>query len=238
VPSVTAGTGYGKLTLISNVFLGAQGSTNNSLVNVGNNQTLVAESNDIRSWAVTSGAIFTLGTGVVTNISANGYGTGTQANGTFMAGTNPIGGWIVDNNGKTTKYPQIAADMTTQAAAFPLTNMYIVPTSGNGQYRVCYDAKVTRAATTSSVLGGSAGFQVQYVDNDDSVVVTTPAWWGGNNNGSAPTSATINTTQAYVSGCFPINAKPANAISIQFGYTSAGATSMQYNLHVRLEQTQ
>jgi hypothetical protein len=41
-------------------------------------------------------------------------------------------------------------------------------------YRISWSAKVTRASSTGSALGGGNGFQIIYTDADDSVVVTTP----------------------------------------------------------------
>lgn len=130
------------------------------------------------------------------------------------------------------------ANLTGQSAAIAATTIYTTPgfsAGGPGQYRITWSAKVTTAATTSSTLGGTTGLQITFTDNDDSVVVVTPAWWGGGNNGSAPTSASLNTTQAWVGGEFTVNSGPIAAIKYAFGYASSGATAMQYNLHLRLE---
>jgi hypothetical protein len=124
-------------------------------------------------------------------------------------------------------------DLTAQNAALGPNLLLIAPAAG--MYRVSYVAKLTTPATTSSTLGGANGFQIIYTDADDSVVVTTPAWWGGGNNGAAPTSAALNTTQTQISGDFIVNAKAATNIQYQIGYTSSGATPMQYNLHIKLE---
>lgn len=120
---------------------------------------------------------------------------------------------------------------TLNAAAKTATTLYAVPAANGGTYRVSFVAKVTRAATTSSVLGGTGAFQAIYTDADDSVVVTT----GTITNVSGAT-LTGNTTQIVYSGTVTVNAKASTNIQFTFGYTSVGATTMQYNLHVRCEQ--
>lgn len=124
------------------------------------------------------------------------------------------------------------ANLTAQGAAIGATTLYTVPVGGAGQYRICFNAKVTRAATTSSVLGGTNGFQVVYTDQDDSVVVTTPV----SVFNSSTANLALNTTQASYAGCTLVNAKLSTNIQYQIDYTSVGATSMQYNLHIRLEK--
>lgn len=124
-------------------------------------------------------------------------------------------------------------DLTAQGAAIGATTLLSIPAAG--MYRVSYSAKVTTAATTSSTLGGAAGFQLIYTDADDSVVITTPTWWGGGNNGAAPTSAALNTTQTQISGVLVVNAKAATNLQYLVGYTSSGATPMQYSIHVKVE---
>src|SRR5581483_1076970 len=124
-------------------------------------------------------------------------------------------------------------DLTGQNAAISATTLYATPASGvSTQYKVCFNSKVTTAATTSSTLGGAGGFQVIYTDADDSVVVTTPAAIPYNSSSS---TLTLNTTQATMNGCIPINAKASTNIQYQMGYTSSGATAMQYNLHAWVE---
>lgn len=126
-----------------------------------------------------------------------------------------------------------SVDLTAQAAAIAATTLFAVTIAG--MFRVSWVAKLTTAATTSSVLGGTNGFQIKYTDADDSVVVTTPAWWAVGNNGAAPTSAALNTTQTYIGGTHIVNAKAVTNIQYVMDYTSVGATVMQYNLHIKLE---
>jgi hypothetical protein len=119
------------------------------------------------------------------------------------------------------------ADLTGQTAAKAATTLYAVPAAGAGIYRISWVAKVTTAATTSSVLGGTNGFQVTYTDADDSVVVTPLAVPNG--------VATGNTTATQLSGVVIVNAKASTNVQYQFDYTSVGVTPMAYSLHVRLE---
>jgi hypothetical protein len=139
------------------------------------------------------------------------------------------------SNGLPAEYA--TADLTAQSAAKGVTTL--LNTSFAGMYRVSWVAKVTRAATTSSVLGGTSGFQVTYTDQDDSVVVVTPAWWNEGQQGTAPAtapaSASLNTTQTVLSGVIVVNAKAFTNIQYQFDYTSVGGTTMQYDLHVKVE---
>lgn len=119
-------------------------------------------------------------------------------------------------------------DLTTQGAAIAATTAYAVPASGAGMYQVTWVATVTQAATTSSVLGGTNGFQLKYTDADDSVVKT-----------SAPTTVTAytsagNTTGTQVSGSFVAYCKASTNLQYIMDYTSVGGTVMQYNLHIKV----
>ncbi len=128
-------------------------------------------------------------------------------------------------------------DLTAQGAAITATTIYAVPAAGAGVYRISWVATVTQAASTTSTLGGTAGYQVLYTDADDSVVKTTPAAGApsaGVNQAYSQTNQG-NTTATQISGCIVVRAKASTNIQHQFDYTSAGATPMQYNLHVRVE---
>jgi hypothetical protein len=122
-------------------------------------------------------------------------------------------------------------DLTAQSAAIGATLLYTTPNlaspSGEGQYRISWSAIVTTAATTSSVLGGTDGFQVQFTDLDTGTVITPL---------SVPNAlATGNTVGTQLSGEVIINAKRNTAIDVSFGYTSVGATAMVFALHVKCE---
>ena len=121
-------------------------------------------------------------------------------------------------------------DLTAQVAAIGATTLYAVPAAGVGMYRISFVAKVTTAATTSSVLGGAGGFQLLYTD-PDTVVVTTPV----HSYNSTTATLALNTTQAVYSGEIIVYAKASTNIQYKMGYTSAGATAMQFNLDIKLE---
>lgn len=139
------------------------------------------------------------------------------------------------SNGVPSEYATV--DATAQSAAITATTLYAVPASGVGMYRISWVAAATTAATTSSTLGGTNGFQIVYTDADDSVVKTTPAPGApsaGLNQAYSQTNQG-NTTASQISGVIIVNAKASTNIQYQMGYTSSGATSMQYNLHIKLE---
>lgn len=133
------------------------------------------------------------------------------------------------SNGVSSVYATV--NLTAQVAAITATTAYAVPASGVGQYRISFVAKVTTAATTSSVLGGTAGFQIKYTDADDSVVVTTGAL--SNISGSV---LNTNTTQNTYAGTIMVNVKASSNIQYLMDYTSVGLTAMQYNLHIIIER--
>lgn len=117
-------------------------------------------------------------------------------------------------------------DLTAQGAAITATTIYAVPTSG--KYRICFVATITRASSTSSVLGGAGGFQFLYTDTDDSVVKTTAT--------TMFLTSSVNTTATTISGTAIVNAKASTNIQYQVGYTSVGVTAMQYNYHAWVER--
>jgi hypothetical protein len=130
------------------------------------------------------------------------------------------------------------ANLVTQAAAVGPTTIRAVAANQAGMYRVSWSAVVTQAASTSSTLGGATtGFQVTYTDNDTGAAVTTPlaaAPAAGTNTAYSQTNSQ-NVVGAQASGVVIVNAKASTNIQYNFGYTSVGATVMQYALHVRIE---
>jgi hypothetical protein len=183
----------------------------------------------------------------VTNngVLVNGGGNSFSSAGTLYGGTGTVAGSLsfaaatggLTNTGVVATYKNIATvsngipseiatvDLTAQSAAIAATTLYAVPAAGVGMYRIAWVAKVTTAATSSSTLGGTNGFQITYTDSTDSVVVTT----------AASVVSTLNTTQAVISGEIIVFAKASTNIQYSIGYTSSGATAMVYNLHVKCE---
>lgn len=162
----------------------------------------------------TPAALLTVGSGDLFQVSSAGkvasvLGVATQGN---------------------TGVPTVVIDSvrTGQSAAISASTIYAVPASGAGRYRISWSATITTAATTSSTLGGSGGFQVVYTDNTDNVVKTTVT-------GNSVTS-TANTTGTAISGVLIANCKASTNLQYQFGYTSSGATAMVYDLTVLVEK--
>lgn len=126
----------------------------------------------------------------------------------------------------------VNVNLTGQTAAIGSTLLYNVPVSATGLYRVTWTATVTRAASVSSVLGGTGlGLQVTYTNGDDSTAVTTMAGLTGAVN-------LANIVGSPASGVVVIYAKASTTINYQIGYTSVGSPTMQFSLHVRLEALQ
>ena len=139
------------------------------------------------------------------------------------------------SNGVPSEYATV--DLTAQGAAITATTLYAVPAAGAGMYRISWVAAVTTAATTSSTLGGTNGFQIVYTDADDSVVKTTPAPGApsaGVNQAYSQTNQG-NTTATQISGVIIVRAKASTNIQYQMDYTSSGVTAMAFNVHIKLE---
>jgi hypothetical protein len=117
----------------------------------------------------------------------------------------------------------VTTDLTAQTAAIGATTLISAPRTG--MYRISWSATITTAGTTS-VLGGTNGFQIIYTSPTDSVAKTTVP-------GASITSA-ANTTGTAVGGAEVIYAKSATNIQFSYDYTSTG-TAMTYELHLKLE---
>jgi hypothetical protein len=115
---------------------------------------------------------------------------------------------------------------TGQTAAFAATNL-IASLPADGMYRVSMAATVTRAATTSSEMGGTNGFKVTFVSAGDGVSKTI--------NGVAADRTTANTVNSATSRVLMLYGKAANALSFTYDYTSVGATTLQYEIYITVE---
>lgn len=118
----------------------------------------------------------------------------------------------------------VTIDLTAQTAAITATNL-TASAPRTGMYRISMSATITTAGT-SSILGGTNGFQISFTSPTDSVAKTTVA-------GNSITSA-ANTTGTAIADTLTVYAKTGTAISYTFDYTSTG-TAMTYELHLRLE---
>jgi len=115
-------------------------------------------------------------------------------------------------------------DASSSSASIPSTIIYSIPGNASGIYSVSWNATIMRASSTSSVLGGTNGFQITYVDPDGSITKTTiPA---------LTQTSTANTTATATSSVLIADCKDGTNLKFSFDYTSVGATTMQYDLHV------
>jgi len=133
-------------------------------------------------------------------------------------------GIATEGNGVPAIYKTTA--LTSQSAAIGSTLLYAVPLSSGGQYEISWTAELTQAATTSSTLGGTNGFQIAFTSAVDAVSRTSPA----------SATSTANTTATMVSGVIVVNAAGNSNINYTMGYTSSGATPMNYALKITLKK--
>jgi hypothetical protein len=127
--------------------------------------------------------------------------------------------------GKGVPYTWSNVDLTAQTAAIAATTLKAVTANEAGFIQVCYVATVTTAASVSSALGGTTGFQVRFTDANDSVVKTYAE--------TNPVISAANTTGSTISGCQVAYAKSGTNLQYLMGYTSSG-TAMAYDLSVRV----
>lgn len=207
----------GKVNLVTGVYgilpaanggLGA--GTNNAVLYYNGSGTLSADS------------AFTYGG---TNLLVKGLQVGTAQQ------------FIIDTSGLCAMYNNIATtgkgipaiygvfDQNSNTAAIAATTLFTPSTLG--LYRVSWVASIQTAATTSSVLGGTNGFQLKYTDGNDSVVKTTVA--------ANSVTSTANTTGTSISGVESAYCKASTALQFTMDYTSVGVTQMNYNLHIRVD---
>ena len=113
---------------------------------------------------------------------------------------------------------------TNLSAAISSTALFTP--SASAYYRITWNAVIATAASTSSILGGTNGFQVTYKEAGTGVttMLTPPS-----------TTSAANTTSTTIGGSFLIYASSTAGVTYTFGYTSVGATAMRYNLYVITE---
>jgi len=166
-----------------------------------------------------------------------------------LAGANIVqwGTGIFNLLGQITKYNNIVTvsggvpaeyatvDRTGLAAAVTATTLY-TPTA-NGMFRISIVLQVTRAASTSSILGGTTGVVITYTEPDGSVAQSiVPLLTSQTGAVIIPATGNIgNTTTTQSQGSAIIYAKTGVNIKYAIGYTSVGATSMLYAAHLKVE---
>lgn len=153
-------------------------------------------------------------------------------------------GGVIEIGNKFTKYNNIATvsngvpselatvDLTTQAAAIAATTIYTP--AATGLFRLSIYLQVTRAATTSSVLGGATGVVITYNDGDGNVAQSNTAALA-TTAGAIAITAAGNTTATNLEGTMVIYARTGVAIQYAIGYTSVGITAMQFSAHLKVE---
>lgn len=123
-------------------------------------------------------------------------------------------------------------DLTTQSAAISATTIY-TPTA-TGMFRLSFYLQVTRAATSSSILGGATGIVITYNDGAGNVAQSVTLL-GQTQAGVAASVNSGNTTASSLAASIVINARTGVAIQYAIGYTSVGATTMQYSVSAKVE---
>lgn len=126
--------------------------------------------------------------------------------------------------------PLASKDLVTQGALIASTLLYNVPATQGGLYRIAFYLKVTRPATTSSTLGA---LTITFTDATDSVAQSVVAL-GATQTGVAGTTNAGNSAVSVLQGSLTVNAKAGTAINFSVAYVSAGATTMQYEVHLVL----
>jgi len=107
-------------------------------------------------------------------------------------------------------------NLSGQTGAITSTNLFTA--ASGGLYQINYYGKVTTAASTASTLGP---FNITSTDPDGSVITIV----GETTSNNTVTSGVISdTVQVYVAS--------GTNVTYTNGYSSTGATGMQYNLHV------
>lgn len=153
-------------------------------------------------------------------------------------------GGVIEIGNLITKYNNIATvsngvpselatvDLATQAAAIAATTVYTP--AATGLFRISIYLQVTRAATTSSILGGATGVVITYNDGDGNVAQSNTAALA-TTTGTIAVTAAGNTTATNLEGSMVIYARTGVAIQYAVGYTSVGVTSMQFAIHLKVE---
>jgi hypothetical protein len=133
-------------------------------------------------------------------------------------------------------FTQKVINLTTQSSAITATTIYTPLTSRT--FNIYFTLQVTRVATTSSILGGTTGITITYTEPDGSVAQSIKPLLTSQ-LGAVIVPATGNTTNTTVTqsqGMCTINAKTGVPIQYAVGYSSTGGTTMQYSLHIRLQE--
>jgi hypothetical protein len=148
------------------------------------------------------------------------------------------GGLQTYNNGVPVEYTA-GVDLVAQSASIGTTTLYAVPSvtpmngvTGAGQYRVSWNTKVTTAATTSSSLNVT----IVYTDPDGNTITLAAAGLSSAGAIALTPTNSVTSTGVLIGVPLTLNCKAGTNITYSTTYASSGATAMQYNLHIKLEE--
>lgn len=163
--------------------------------------------------------------------------TGPTITNAFLSGSTNIGTVTTYNTiatvGNGVPVERALVNLATQSAAKTTTTIFTP--SITAIYRISVYLQITRAASTSSILGGTSGVVITYNDGDGNVAQTdTVALQSA--AGTVVTTVSTNTTATNLEGSKIIYAKSGVAVTYAIDYTSVGTTSMQYAAHLRMEE--
>ena len=206
-----------------------QSTSGNSIIAISGNLTLYGQTYANRGTITLGSPLF--------GITSTGQLSSGSSNSQFIVNT--VGNIIQYNsiattgNGVASEYATV--DLTAQAASISATTLYTPAASIT--FRISAVLQVTQAATVSSILGGTTGIVITYTEPDGSVAQSViMALNSQSGTQLTPASGnTGNTTTTQSNGDMIIRAKSGTAIQYAIGYTSSGATPMQYAVHLKCE---
>lgn len=228
--------GSAALTVKNSGRVGVSSSTPGTTLSVGGSTYMtggagVGVLNTVAGSLVTTGAA---------TIGGNISGLDTSIRQLTTVGDNTLGGFLNIGNrintydNYTTRAPGVVPiifekEGDLKSAAVASTFLFTDPNQSYGFYRICGYLNEERAGSTSSTLGGAnLGMQVSFRNYDTGATSTTPAAISGATNAG-------NTVGSVASSCVLIHQIQGNGVYFTIGYTSSGATTMQYSYHIIVE---
>jgi hypothetical protein len=128
--------------------------------------------------------------------------------------------WLLELTTRLNASPESVGDsISVSASAASIASTAAFVPLGAGMFRVSYYVRVVQAGTVSSSI------QVSIGSTDEGISCT-----------QSSAAATGNTTATVLSGSFVVRSDQAAAITYATTYASVGATAMNYDLIVTVEQ--
>lgn len=125
---------------------------------------------------------------------------------------------------------QVAQPVATVGLTAAVTTQNLYSSAPAGQYEVCWVQHITRAATTSSSLQTTIGW-----NNGSAKTSTLGSLDGGAFQTAADTTNVLNST---MSNCLTLWSSNAQNITYAVAYSSTGATTMQYSIYAAVRRIQ